>query len=296
MRRVLTGVASTPAATRGPDHHERHVDRRLIQQRPVLRFAVIAEPFAVIGDDDDRRRSGRRRDRTPATSRPSCSSIAATSPRYGVRRVLRAVRLGRRVRRVRIVVVHPQEERLRRRRAELARAPRRSCLSRSARPDRRGALVVVPIESAREAKSPGEHERRHERGGAVARLMELFGEHGPIGRHVPRVFVERRDRPDRGPSSSTCATAGSREPSRTPAGTGVLARRGALNAGVSTPAASGPIASNRVVSSVTSRTDGRATELTGVGVDPPQPALDAAAPSTSATNSTRRHTPTGRSL
>ncbi len=171
-----------------PDHHERHVDRGLIQQRPVLCFAVIAEPFAVVGDDDDRRRSGH--DAIERLDQPSKLLVHRRHfAEVRRRRVPRAVRLGRRVRRVRIVVVHPQKERLRGRRAKLAecRVGRvlRGALGLAGR-----TLVVEPIESTREAKSPGERERRHERGGAVARLVEPFSEHRPIGRHVPGVFME----------------------------------------------------------------------------------------------------------
>ena len=57
MRRI---DARANAAAR-PD--ERYVQRRLVREQPVRRFAVLAEPFAVIrGQDDERapRRAGGR--------------------------------------------------------------------------------------------------------------------------------------------------------------------------------------------------------------------------------------------
>ena len=36
-------------------HDQRHLQRFAIEQDPVLVFAVLAEPFAVIGEKDDRR-------------------------------------------------------------------------------------------------------------------------------------------------------------------------------------------------------------------------------------------------
>ena len=81
-RRVLTGVSLAPGATPG-HHHQRHVHRRLIEQVAVLRLAVIAEPLAVIGDDDDRRRTGRS-SRTPG--RRGRSARPWPRPRRGTAR------------------------------------------------------------------------------------------------------------------------------------------------------------------------------------------------------------------
>ena len=88
-RRVLTGVSLTPGVTPGPDHHQRHVHRRLIDQIAVLRLAMIAEPFAMIADDDHDAPAPARCCSNAWTTRPICSSIAATSPRYGAFGVLR---------------------------------------------------------------------------------------------------------------------------------------------------------------------------------------------------------------
>ena len=85
----------------------------------MLRFAVIAETFAVVGNDDDRTRASHglleRLEQSPEllVHRRDFAKVRLT-------RVLRAVRLGRRVRRVRIVVMDPQEEWVRGRRAQFA--------------------------------------------------------------------------------------------------------------------------------------------------------------------------------
>ena len=47
---------------------ERHVQRRLVGEHAVRRFAVLAEALAVIGRHDDERRTGKRRQ--PIEERP----------------------------------------------------------------------------------------------------------------------------------------------------------------------------------------------------------------------------------
>ena len=55
IRRVLTGSSTVAGAGPWSHHHQRHVHRRLIEQVAVLRFAVVAEPLAMIAGDNHRR-------------------------------------------------------------------------------------------------------------------------------------------------------------------------------------------------------------------------------------------------
>ena len=83
-----------------------------------------------------------------------------------------AKRLGRCVRRVRVVVVHPHKHRRRRR----AREPRQRTIGRLASRTLERAtheLVVVAIEPARQPELPIEHERRHERGRRIPARLQL---------------------------------------------------------------------------------------------------------------------------
>ena len=88
---------------------ERHAQRRVVGEHAVRPFAVIAEPLAVIAGDDTIVRSSSPDARSHSSSRDSCASAYATLA--VVRRRGALPILGRRrVRRVRIVEVDPQEE------------------------------------------------------------------------------------------------------------------------------------------------------------------------------------------
>ena len=78
----------------------------------MLYLAVIAQPLAVIGDNDDRLRPGR--SRLESLNQPSQLLIhRGDLAEIWLERVTAAEWLRRRVGCVRIEVVHPQEERLR---------------------------------------------------------------------------------------------------------------------------------------------------------------------------------------
>ena len=47
MLRATTGIR-VPATTPGPRSDQRHPQRRLVDEEPVHRFLVIAQPFAVV--------------------------------------------------------------------------------------------------------------------------------------------------------------------------------------------------------------------------------------------------------
>ena len=107
----------------------------------------------------------------------------------GPLRVSGAERLGRRVGRVRVEVVHPQEEGLRRPVGEEGRGAVRGVL-RLAFYRARPPVVVVGIEPAGQAEAAGEHEGRDERGGAVARLAQPLREHRVPVRQETRVLAD----------------------------------------------------------------------------------------------------------
>ena len=148
---MLTGVAhdARRERRRGDDH--RHVQRRFVKQKAVRQLAVLAERFAVIaGDDDDRVAAIDRREQARHL-RVDVRDLAVVRLR---------IRRRRRVRRVRIVEMHPGEERARvvlpqpRQRAvdDLARRGARlrrfrCCRSRCARSRRRSARIRDRVRS-----------------------------------------------------------------------------------------------------------------------------------------------------
>ena len=109
LHRVRTRGARRPRPP-GSFTIERHADRRVVEEQPVLLLAVVAEPFAVIRQEDDRR---------ARSYSPRCFSHgdqladdlvgAGDLAVVGVR--TRANRSGGRVRRVRLVDVEEEEER-----------------------------------------------------------------------------------------------------------------------------------------------------------------------------------------
>ena len=219
-RRVLTGASTTPGATPGPD------------DAPAARASSTGRAGCRAAPRRGRRAPRRDRPRPRWRRGPAacCSNGCDQAPELLVhrrdlaevrpRREAAAERLGRRVRRVRVEVVHPQEQRLRRsRRGQVARA-RRSVVSRadrSARPVRQ--RVVVDVEAAREPEAARQHEGRDERGRAVARAAAAAPRAtGVLGGERRARSRARRGRPDRAPSSSRRATAASPARSRTPGG------------------------------------------------------------------------------
>ncbi len=228
----------------------------------MLRLAVLAESLAVVADDDDR---GRRLHVLLERLHESPELLVHRRDLAEVRlpAVAAAEGLGRRRReragrssgpRGRAAAVDSA--------AADARGPGPSSRGRRARRCPARQLVVVDVESAREAEAAGEHERRDEGGRAIAGLPEALGQDRAIPGQVAGVLVDavpggiepghhrgvRRQRLRNGRVGLAEAPASRRER--------VEGRR--LD-----PRASGPIASARVVSSVTSRIDGRAAEAVG---------------------------------
>ena len=85
---------------------ERHVDRFVVDEQPVLLLAVVAESFPMIGEQDDRR-SIVELVRLQITNQPADDFVGVRDLAI-VRRKLREP-LGRRVRFVRFVEVKEQE-------------------------------------------------------------------------------------------------------------------------------------------------------------------------------------------
>ena len=153
----------------------------------MLGLAVLAQALAMVAGDDDRLRA---RDPVEGLDDPPELLVhRGHFPQVGVLRVAAAERLGRRVRRVRLVVMDPEEERLRG-----SGAQKRECsLGRLAAGAFRAPgreLVVVDVEASREPEAAGERKRRNERAGPVARLSKPLGGDGPILREVPGVFMD----------------------------------------------------------------------------------------------------------
>ena len=190
--------------------------------------------------DRPRRRSPRapaRAARTPATRRPSCCVHRRDLAEVRALRVAAAEGLGRAVGVVRIVVVDPDEERLRATPAPGRRAPASvvSAADALGLPGRQ--LVVVDVEPAREPEAPRQHEARDEGRGAIAGLLQPLRQDARAPAAAGGRSRGRRARPRRGPScieacegsvSGTVAYAWRKRMPR---------RASASNAGVSTPAA-----------------------------------------------------------
>ena len=151
----------------------------------------------------------------------------------------------------------PQKERLRQ--TVSTRAPARGRSSPAAVRSLRGwgKSSSYDVESARQSEPPRQRERRDESRGAITGRVKLFRDQRLGRRRDSARSRAGRVRQGRGRSSSTCAREASAERRSTPSGNAGHASARALNDGVSIPTASGPIESARVVSSVTSRIDGR---------------------------------------
>ena len=179
-------------ADRGPGHEEGHEDRRVVHEEAVRLLAVLAEALAVVGGDEhERAGEGARLLEPPQQPR---ELLVDERDLAVVRRIgeARGEARGRLVRRVRVVVVDPQEERaavrgrvhppqdgVRRRVGEALD------VQRAARVVALRQVVVVHVEGAVEAEAAVQREARHERRRAVARLAEVLGG----GPHVRRQRV-----------------------------------------------------------------------------------------------------------
>jgi hypothetical protein len=163
------------------------VHGRLVDQVAVLSLTVIAEPLAVVGDD-------RHRDRTRRVPLEGLSQFPQLFVHRGhltkirCRAVGASKGLGRRVRRVRIEVVDPEEQRLLCTACE-ERDGTIGCLSGGTLRPPDGQLVVVGIESTRQPEPPGQDERRHKGGGSVPGRLQTFGKHRMCGREITGVLV-----------------------------------------------------------------------------------------------------------
>ena len=169
------------------DENERNVHRGLIEQIAMLLLAMLAETFAVIAGEHDR-------DRTVhlLLKRGSESSELSIHERnlavVRLFRIAAAKRFRRRVGIVRIVVVDPEKERLRRRPLQkVDRAIRR--LLRGPFGTSARQLVIVNIESSRQSEAPRQGEGRHERRRSISGRMQSFADQRLRIRDVPRVFV-----------------------------------------------------------------------------------------------------------
>ena len=184
----------------------------------MLRLAVVAEPLAVIAHDHDRDRPFRRSPSNACDQAPQLLVHRRDFAEVGRPRVAAAKGLGRRVGRVRVEVVDPQEQRLPGAPARATPAPGRSSprAVRSARPA--GELVVVDVEPAGEAEAPRQHEPRDEGGRPVAGLLEPLREYRLARGKVPGVLVDAVPRGIEARHHRGCARGGSRARSRRPAG------------------------------------------------------------------------------
>ena len=163
-------------------HDERHVQRRVVEQHAVLGLAVVAEALAVVAGHHDQRR--------PAALWQAVQEVAGRPVGRGHLGVVGRVRiplgegLGRGVGRVRVVEVHPEQERAVRVRTRLQPAGR-VARHLGAGPleigqrDRRAAgreAVVVLVEALREAVAPRQDHARHEGARDVAAVVQPLGQ------------------------------------------------------------------------------------------------------------------------
>ena len=222
----------------------------------MLRFAMVAQTLAMVTRDHDRERPPGLLGPRPEHARQASQLLVHRGDlaEIGRRRVRPPKSFGRRVRRMRIEVVHPHELGLFGRQFEERQGLRSRLRRRSFHATRR-LFVVIGLEPAREAEAPVEHEARDERRRPVSRLLQKLREDRMAGRQMSSVFVNAvtariQPRHHRGVRRQRLGNGrvGVTEPAARDAS--------ALKDGVTTPVASGPIASARVVSSVTSRMDG----------------------------------------
>ena len=109
-------VGDDARGQRGTGHDERDSDGCVVHEEPVLLFAVLAERLAVIAEDDDDRAieaavAGEMIEQT-AQLQIGCRNLRVVRADHRRRKAL-ADRCGRIVRRMRLVEMHPREERAR---------------------------------------------------------------------------------------------------------------------------------------------------------------------------------------
>ena len=157
----------------------------------MLELTVVAEALAVISGNDDRRRCAATRGRRfEGRDEPRHLTIHGSHLAEIARaRVSACGRAFRRVRRMRIEVVNPDEVWLRGGLREIGD----SGVGRGPR----GALdltgwqtVVVDVESSRKTEPPRQDERRHERRRAIAGVLETSGEDRMRVGQIARVLVD----------------------------------------------------------------------------------------------------------
>ena len=166
-RRVLTGASLAPGATPGPTTTSGTCIVAWYRSLPCCGLAVVAEPLAVIARDDDRNGSPGALLERPHQA-PELLVHRRDFAEVRARPVAASKRLGRGVRVVRVVVVHPEQHWLRFGLLQIGDGPVGGLLGRALGRE----LVVVQVEAAREAEAPRQHEARHERRGSVAGLAE----------------------------------------------------------------------------------------------------------------------------
>jgi hypothetical protein len=172
-QRGRRGNRAAGIARRRELQQQRHLDRLAVEEDAVLLFPMVAEAFAVVGDDEDEGAVVE-----PAVAQ-ELQEVAHDRIGAGDLRVIRrphaaAVRLGRVVRRVWLVEVEKDEERLRGMRIDerARRGGGRGAVAlheshRLLAAGRRDA-IVVRLEAARDPGRAAQHERRHGGASAVA--------------------------------------------------------------------------------------------------------------------------------
>ena len=128
------GAVTVVAGARAPRqlHEQRDLQGLAIQQDPVLVLAVIPQPLAVIGEEDDDRAVVDAASVFRSAMKLADDRVGGARSRRRTDRRSGSERLRRRVRRVRLVEVEEEEERLRRCCAIQRRAPPRAWPCRSA--------------------------------------------------------------------------------------------------------------------------------------------------------------------
>jgi hypothetical protein len=172
--------------------HERHVHGGLVEQVAVLRFAVIAEPLAVVARDHDGGRAGAGAAHVPLERLHQPADLGIHGGDLAEIRPIAVTAsewLFWRVRRMRIEVVDPQQQRLRRRLGQVSERTIGRFARRALDLPRR-LLVVVHVEPPGETKTARKDIRRDERRRTVARLLEPLGDDGMCRGEEPAVFVD----------------------------------------------------------------------------------------------------------
>jgi hypothetical protein len=148
---------------------------------------MIAEPLAMVGDDRHRNRAGRIA-LEGLHQLPQLFVHRGDLTEIRLRAIPASEGLGRRVRRVRIEIVDPEEQWL------LCGAGQEcdctigrvsGCALRTAGRQ----LLVVRIESPREPEGPGQDEGRYEGGGPVPRCLQPFGHDSMCGWQIAGILV-----------------------------------------------------------------------------------------------------------